>query len=177
MPLGLAFGFAMVGVSFEDWLPHKYYSHAGNLRILYSCTLWRFGAWYQIFVGPLATRRECHTSLKRRVWASERTQIINFAKKCKAALHSFPSMLITFPRSSWGSSVAFIYYVPACQIFWVILQFLLGVRILPGSSWTRIWRWFKLKVTEIWLMLVWAVEKFGSLVLNKRSGFWATNGT
>jgi hypothetical protein len=34
---------------------------------LYSCTLWRFGAQYQIFVGPLATRRECHISLKRRV--------------------------------------------------------------------------------------------------------------
>ncbi len=40
----------------------------------YSC-LWRFGAQYQIFVGPLATRRECHTSLKRRVWQSERTKI------------------------------------------------------------------------------------------------------
>jgi hypothetical protein len=50
MPLGLAFGFAMVGVSFEDWLPHKNYSHAGNLRVLcqlryfvllYSLAVWR----------------------------------------------------------------------------------------------------------------------------------------
>jgi hypothetical protein len=36
MPLGLAFCFAMVGISFEDWLPHNYYySHAGNLRVIY----------------------------------------------------------------------------------------------------------------------------------------------
>ena len=34
MPLGLAFGFAMVGVSFEDWLPHNNYSHSGKLHVL-----------------------------------------------------------------------------------------------------------------------------------------------
>jgi hypothetical protein len=34
MPLGLAFGFATVGVSFEDWLPHNNYSHTGNLRVI-----------------------------------------------------------------------------------------------------------------------------------------------
>jgi hypothetical protein len=34
MPLGLAFGFVMVGVSFEDWLPQNNYSHAGKLRVL-----------------------------------------------------------------------------------------------------------------------------------------------
>ena len=42
----------------------RYFSHRYSL--CNSC-LWRFGAQYQIFVGPLATRRECHTSLKRRV--------------------------------------------------------------------------------------------------------------
>jgi hypothetical protein len=40
----------MVGVSFEDWLPHNNYSHAGNLRVLcllryfvllYSLAVWR----------------------------------------------------------------------------------------------------------------------------------------
>ena len=38
MPLGLEFCFAMVGISFEDWLPHNYYySHAGNLHTCYLC--------------------------------------------------------------------------------------------------------------------------------------------
>ena len=38
MPLGLAFCFAMVGISFEDWLPHNYYySNAGNLHTCYLC--------------------------------------------------------------------------------------------------------------------------------------------
>ena len=32
MPLGLAFGFAMVVFFFEDWIPHEYYSYAENLR-------------------------------------------------------------------------------------------------------------------------------------------------
>jgi len=59
-----------------------------NWGILYSCTLWRFGAHYQIFVGPLATRRECHTSLNKRVWRNEHTQSINSTKKCKVALLS-----------------------------------------------------------------------------------------
>jgi hypothetical protein len=48
MPLGLAFGFAMVGVSFEDWLPHKNYEIK---PYLFAC--WRFYDILRIFVpGP-----------------------------------------------------------------------------------------------------------------------------
>ena len=34
MLLGLAFGFATVGFSFEDWLPYNQYSHTGNLHVV-----------------------------------------------------------------------------------------------------------------------------------------------
>ena len=49
MPLGLAFGFAMVGVIFEDLLRYEYYSYAGNLRgSLQTCELRDFSLLRQI---------------------------------------------------------------------------------------------------------------------------------
>ena len=47
------------------WSMQVFFMSTEVFVLLYS--LERFGAQYQIFVGPLATRRECHTSLKRRV--------------------------------------------------------------------------------------------------------------
>ncbi len=60
-----------------------YFCQLRYFVLLYPLAVWRT---VPNFVGPLATKRECHTSLKRRVWRSERTQIINSTKKCKDAL-------------------------------------------------------------------------------------------
>jgi hypothetical protein len=64
MPLGLAFGFATVGVSFVDWLPHNHIP-TQEIYVLFMSTE-VFVLLYSLAV-PLATRRECHTLLKRRV--------------------------------------------------------------------------------------------------------------
>jgi hypothetical protein len=60
-----------------------YFCQLRYFVLLYPLAVWRT---VPNFVGPLATRRECHTSIKRRVWRSERTQIINSTKKCKDSL-------------------------------------------------------------------------------------------
>ena len=52
MPLDPAFGFAMVVIFFEDWIPHDYYSYAENLRGVLVSGDFRFfllGIWYNTY--------------------------------------------------------------------------------------------------------------------------------
>ena len=74
-----------------------YFCQLRYFVLLYPLAVWRT---VPNFVGPLATRRECHTSLKRRVWRSERTQIINSTKKCKIALIISKILIQQFPNQS-----------------------------------------------------------------------------
>ena len=53
MPLDPAFGFAMVGVFFEDWRSHEIYSYAGNVRQVLPVKYYELGGRERIFFAHL----------------------------------------------------------------------------------------------------------------------------
>jgi hypothetical protein len=94
------------------------------MRVLFVCQLSYFVLLYSLavrrtvpnFVGPSATRRECHTLLKRRVRRSERTQIINSLQKSviptSLLTHTPPKEWEKFPRDIFVPGHADVHLCP-----------------------------------------------------------------